>query len=182
MIKPLIQMAYSKGLKRIIPFLEVSKVAHKVLIMGPSFIESQRSYPSSKKLSYYTPETREEECIKGNASSKEEAILIDIGPVYFPSSTVFEGLADFIMGSEERFAIKINGNHSLNIQKLKNAKNVRLLDEWSTGTCDYRFTSIISNAGKDKILTAIHYRIPLLAFQTDYSEFSFCQILERDIH
>jgi|LauGreDrversion4_2_1035121.scaffolds.fasta_scaffold1073552_1 hypothetical protein len=42
-MKPAIKMAYSRGISRYIPFIEIEKhVPNKVIIMGPSFIEARR--------------------------------------------------------------------------------------------------------------------------------------------
>ena len=86
--------------------------------------------------------------------------------------------------SAHHFVVKVNPQilDQTALRRLENAKNVEIMSEEDEDLFSkYKFLAMISNAGKDKLLKAIIHRVPLVAFESDFSEHTLCGILDRDL-
>jgi hypothetical protein len=88
--------------------------------------------------------------------------------------------------SAHNFVVKVNPQilDQTALRRLENAKNVEIMSEEDEGEdlfSKYKLLAMISNAEKDKLLKAIINRVPLVAFESDFSEHTLCGILDRDL-
>ncbi len=62
-----------------------------------------------------------------------------------------------------------------NLDKIINANNVRVIENKFNYFPKNKVMAMISNAGRDKVIKAINFKVPIIAIETDISENTFCR-------
>lgn len=161
-VKPLISMAYSKSLQRY-NFLSKPQPL-RVVMRQPSFFGA--------KGPFFTPSVEYTRNLTAD-------IYVEIGESNIPSASMLESLTDFmITNSQLKFIINLIGypdNH-FGLSKIRNAKNIDVIEN-RINYFPEDVKGMISNAGHDKAVKALTFKVPLIAFVTDVSEITFCRSL-----
>ncbi|TNV84329.1 hypothetical protein FGO68_gene12157 [Halteria grandinella] len=171
-VKPWVQVAYSKGISRVIPqWLGIEQtVVSKAIIKGPSFIEINRAFHSTNSLGHYTPIIYSLQQSLQKTSNITLAMLIDF--LHDIPSLEIQHLINFInLHSDKHFILK----HPLS--QLANLRNVHQTSDLSAFKVDF----ILSDSSKQSILQSISLSAPLFALQTDLQQRTLCEIMEQDL-